>query len=168
MLPETATLNGRDAFIDSLWISLHDMAFQDIKKASQGNAKMGAFILASCYIDYLAGFRYGVNEKGFYYSKFVKEYFHEKYDPSKLYHDLRCKLVHNYSEGGSYLFTDNHPERHNVEITDGRKMLNLENFLDDLENILNKYFEELRNDDDIYILALKRYNKFGILTIVTI
>lgn len=35
------------------------MAFLDIKKASNGKSKMGAFILSSCFIEYLAGFCYG-------------------------------------------------------------------------------------------------------------
>jgi hypothetical protein len=167
MTPETLKPDEKKIFIDSLWNSLHDMAFLDIKKASAGNAKMGAFILASCYIDYLAGFRYGKNSKGLDYVRFVKEYFTDKYDASKLYQDLRCKLVHNYSEGGSFAFTDNHPERHNVKIPDGRIMLNLENFVDDIETVLNKYFQELRTDDEKYKLAQNRYSKLGILTIIT-
>jgi len=168
MTPETPEPNENTTFINSLWHSLHDMAFQDIKRASGGNAKMGAFILASCYIDYLSGFRYGKNTKGLDYVRFVREYLTDKYDASKLYQDLRCKLVHNYSEGGSYAFTDNHPERHNVKIPDGRIMLNLENFIDDIESVLNQYFEELRTDDEKFKLAQNRYNKLGILTIIAI
>lgn len=168
MTPETPIPNEKTTFINSLWHSLHDMAFLDIKRASEGNAKMGAFILASCYIDYLSGFRYGKNTKGLDYVKFVKEYFADRYDASKLYQDLRCKLVHNYSEGGSYAFTDNHPERHNFKISDGRIMLNLENFLDDIEGVLKKYFEELKTDEEKFKLAQNRYNKLGILTIVAI
>jgi hypothetical protein len=43
--------------------SLSQLAFADVKKASDGGAKMGAFILASCFIDYLAGFYYGHKAK---------------------------------------------------------------------------------------------------------
>lgn len=166
MIPELTKPDEKTTFINSLWHSLHDMAFLDIKRASQGNAKMGAFILASCYIDYLSGFRYGKNTKGLDYVRFVREYFNDKYDASKLYQDLRCKLVHNYSEGGSYAFTDNHPELHNIKTSDGRIMLNLENFVDDIETVLKKYFEELRTDDEKFKLAQNRYNRLGILTIM--
>ena len=52
---------GRDKKMSQLIIShienaLYNMAFLDIKKASIGNSKIGAFILASCFIDYMAGF----------------------------------------------------------------------------------------------------------------
>ena len=40
--------------VSILWKGLYEMAFMDIKRASNGNAKMGAFILASCLIDSLA------------------------------------------------------------------------------------------------------------------
>jgi hypothetical protein len=166
MTPEEKKLADRQKFIDSLWHSLHDMAFLDIKRASEGKSKMGAFILASCIIDYLAGFRYGKHTKGLDYVRFAKYYLNDDYDASKLYQDLRCKLVHNYSEGGSYAFTDNHPELHKVKISDGRIMLNLEDFVSDVENAMNKYFDELRSDDELFKLAQTRYDKLGILTII--
>jgi hypothetical protein len=42
--------------INHIKFALYDMAFLDIKRASGGKSKMGAFILASCFIDYMAGF----------------------------------------------------------------------------------------------------------------
>jgi hypothetical protein len=166
MTPEGKVSNDKQKFINSLWHSIHDMAFLDIKRASDGKSKMGAFILASCFIDYLAGFRYGKNTKGLDYVRFAKIYLNGKYDASKLYQDLRCKLVHNYSEGGSYAFTDNHPELHNTKTSDGRIMINLENFISDIENVMNTYFNELKTDDEIFRLAQARYDKLGILTII--
>jgi len=35
------------------------MALDDVKNACKGGSKMGAFILASCFIDYMAGFMKG-------------------------------------------------------------------------------------------------------------
>jgi hypothetical protein len=168
MTPEEKAANDKQKFIESLWHSIHDMAFLDIKRASEGKSKMGAFILSSCFIDYLSGFRYGKQSKGRDYVKFVNNYLNDKYDASKLYLDLRCKLVHNYSEGGSYAFTDNHPELHKTKISDGRIMLNLEDFISDIENAMNKYFDELRTDDEILKLAQTRYGKLGILTIIAL
>jgi hypothetical protein len=165
MTPEEKKLADKQKFIESLWHSLHEMAFLDIHRALEGNSKMGAFILASCFIDYLTGFRYGKPTKGFEYVKFVRDYLKGNYDPSKLYVDLRCKLVHNYSEGGSYVFTDNHSELHKTTISDGRIVLNLEDFISDIEETLNTYFDELRTDDNTYNLAVTRYNNLGVLTI---
>ncbi len=67
-------------FISFLWHSLHDMAFMDIQRASDGKSKMGAFILSSCFIDCLAGFRYGKETNSNDYKNFVKTYLNGKYD----------------------------------------------------------------------------------------
>ena len=52
------------------------MAFLDIKRASAGKSKMGAFILASCFIEYMAGFVAGKETNREDYKKFVKDYYH--------------------------------------------------------------------------------------------
>ena len=124
---------------------LYNSAFLDIKKASSGNARMGAFILASCFIDYMAGFVCGRKATGKDYKDFVSHYLPPMYNRSKLYKDLRCELVHNYSEGGSYWFKDNNPELHG-KVIDGRTIVNLENFIGDLENAFNKLMEDIQTD----------------------
>lgn len=155
----------KNKFIPFLWNSLHNMAFLDIKRASDGKSKMGAFILSSCFIEYLAGFRYGKETTRDDYKLFISKYFKGKYNPDKLYTDLRCKLVHNYSEGGSYTFIDNRPELHKKETGDGKIILNLENFISDIEIVLKEYFEELKTDDSIFQLAIKRFLLLNILGI---
>jgi len=55
---------------------------------------MGAFILCSCYIDYLAGFRFGKPGGGKDYKKFIEIYL-PNYDPDTIYTDMRCGIVHN-------------------------------------------------------------------------
>jgi hypothetical protein len=125
--------------------ALYDMAFLDIKRASAGQSKMGAFILASCFIDYMAGFITGHKTTNKDYKQFVKDFLPPLYDPDKLYNDLRCKLVHNYSEGGSYIFVDAKPVLHGKKI-DGKVVINLENFIDDLESALRKVFADLDTD----------------------
>ena len=157
--------SDKETFIKILWNSLYVMAFLDIKRASKGGSKIGAFILSSCFIEYLAGFRYGKKTGKKDYINFVKSYFNGKYNPEKLYTDLRCKLVHNYSEGGTYAFTDSHPELHNTK-QDGRTIVNLENFIADIEEVLNRYFDELRTDDELCKLAKKRFILYNLLTFI--
>ena len=140
------------------------MAFLDIKKASAGGSKMGAFILASCFIDCMAGFVCGGETGGRDYKNFVGNYLPSIYDPSKLYKDLRCKLVHNYSEGGSYWFTDNKPHLHG-QTENGRTIINLENFINDLENALHKLLEEIQSDSSMQKKAIDRYNSIGLLCV---
>ena len=155
---------SKQPFISHIRHSLEEMAFKDIIRASSGKSKMGAFILGSCFIEYLAGFRYGKETTRDDYKNFVKEYL-DKYDAEKLYADLRCKLVHNYSEGGSYDFIDARPHLHNAKLQNGKILLNLENFIADLKSALDKYFTQLESDDTLFELAVQRYKKVGLMGI---
>ncbi len=153
------------ALLKHIQQSLYKMAFLDIKRASEGGSKMGAFILASCFIDYLAGYRYGKHAKRKDYKLFVKEYFNDQYDPDKLYHDLRCGLVHNYSVGKAYLFVDNKPDHHMKKSLGEKRFLNLENFINDVENAYNEFIIDIEQNNEIAQLAQER-DKLGILGLV--
>jgi len=154
-----------DSMLKHIKFALYDMAFLDIKRATAGQSKMGAFILASCFIDYMAGFIAGRETKNEDYKKFVKDYLPNMYDSEKLYRDLRCKLVHNYSEGGSYIFAYANPTLHGQK--DGTKIvINLENFIDDLEAALRKMLTDLDTDSGKQQKAEDRYNKIGLLGII--
>lgn len=144
--------------------ALYDMAFLDIKRASSGNSKTGAFILASCFIDYMAGFVCGRETTPNDYKDFVRDYLPPIYDPTNLYTDLRCKLVHNYSEGGSYWLKENQSQRHG-QVVNGRTIINLENFLGDLEKAFHKLMKDIRSDPSVGKRAIARYKSIGLLCI---
>jgi hypothetical protein len=150
------------AIIRHIKYVLYDMAFLDIKRASIGDSKMWAFILASCFIDYMAGFVCGQETGKKDYENFVCQYLPPIYDPSKLYADLRCRLVHNYSEGGSYWLTYNQPQLHGQAVNN-RTFINLENFVDDLENAFHKFVEHIELDPSAEQRAIDRYNSIGLL-----
>ena len=152
------------AIIDHIKNALYDGAFVDIKEASSGKSKTGAFILASCFIDYMAGFVCGRETKPKDYIDFVSHYLSSFYNPSKLYKDLRCKLVHNYSEGGFYWLKDDKPELHG-QTESGRTIINLENFINDLEDAFNKLMGEIRSDPSKKQKAIDRYNSIGLLCV---
>jgi hypothetical protein len=154
-----------DARIKLIKHSLKEMAFEDIRRASAGGAKMGAFILASCFIDYLAGFYAGHKANADEYRAFITDFL-SGYDPDKLYRDFRCGVVHNYTEGGSYVFTDGEKAgKHLTPLKDGRVLLNLEHFVDDIEKAMQKYFNRLDVDTDVVKKALKRLGRGGILSV---
>lgn len=89
------------------------------------------------------------------------------YDPEKLYRDLRCKLVHNYSEGGSYIFAYATPALHGQKA--GTKVvINLENLIDDLEAALRKMLTQLGTDLGKQTKAEDRYDKIGLMGITRI
>jgi hypothetical protein len=94
----------------------------------------------------------------------VKDYLPSLYDPEKLYKDLRCKIVHNYSEGGSYVFVDAKPALHK-QMTGTRMIINQENFFDDLESAFHKVIKDLDTDLEIQNKAENRYDKIGLLGI---
>ena len=91
----------------------------------------------------------------------------EGYDSETIYHDLRCGIVHNYSEGGSYIFMDSLPDLHFYKSIGGigKICLNLENFISDIETATEKYFSELVESDDLLALAQKRMTETSILRI---
>lgn len=143
--------------------TLREWAFKDILRASDGGAKMGAFILASCYIDYLAWYYSNKSKVGERYKEFVKKFL-KNYNADDLYYSLRCKLVHYYSEGGKYEFTHNKPKFHlKPSKLPNRIIINLENFLKELKNATEQYFELVDSNQTYKNRLIKKYEKVGIL-----
>jgi hypothetical protein len=155
-----------DDKIKAIIESLRDNALEDIKRASQGGAKMGAFILSSCLIDAIAGFMKGCDTEKDDYKCVVSKYMPD-YNVDDIYKDLRCKLVHSYSEGGSYSFTDNNPSLHLTKQEDGKTIVNLENFVSEIEDALTHYSAELLNKANTSLrkMAIKRFDSNGIIQV---
>jgi len=124
---------------------------------------MGAFILASCYIDYLAWYYSGKKGVGQRYRQFVKRFL-KMYNPDDLYESLRCKLVHNYSEGGKYEFTHKKHRFHlKASQLQGRTVVNLDDFLKELENARDQYFNLVDSDVTLKRRLIEKYKHTGIL-----
>ena len=126
--------------------SFENLAFNGIISASAGGSKLGAFILGSCFVDCMAGFACGRHANKEAHLTFVRDYF-PAYDPEKLYRDLRCGLVHNYSEGGSYVLTYASPWHHGKKVQGGRTVINLENFIADIRSAMHKLLDEIQTDE---------------------
>jgi hypothetical protein len=124
------------------------------------------FILCSCLIDQVSGFRYNTDKVGKRYRQFVKDYLTD-YNQDELYEDLRNKLVHNYSVGSYYGLTRNAKHLH-LKKENGILHLNLENFILDIKTALYKYFNESRTVNDIRRKALCWYSKYKIISLVDI
>jgi hypothetical protein len=156
---------------------LDDMALGDVKRASRpgesetGGAKMAGFLLGFCLIDAAAGFHSGRTKEmqaviGKHFRTFVTTYM-PRYDADALYHDLRSGLVHSYSVGQTYSFTDleragKHLETRQFSFGE-RILLNLEDFVDDLERALDALFEDIQTKPERFELAKTRYESMGIL-----
>jgi len=137
---------------------------QEIGKLADANNMdfvIAEFILCSCLIDQLSGFRYNSDEVGCRYRQFVRDYL-PKYDPKELYHDLRNRLVHNYSIGKFYELA-RRTDTSQPPIASKSTRLFLNEFILDLENALNKFVFELTTNIDIRNNALKWYDKYKII-----
>ena len=151
-----------DEKIEAIIYSLTTHALGDIRRASEGKSKMGAFILCSCLIDALSGFEKGSDTQGADYISFVGKRL-ASYNGSDLYKDLRCKLVHSYSEGGSYSFVDAEPQLHGAT-HGGRIVINLENFIAEVQGALEAFATDIRGADvTLRGKALARLNSNGVI-----
>jgi hypothetical protein len=154
----------KNALLKEMDDHLFGWAIGDIEKASvKGSAKLAGFILGACFIDAMAGFYAGIDRKtakngsGPRFKHFVEKYL-KQYDAQKLYEDLRCGLVHSYSEGGTYVFTDANKDGEHFDKTPrGKILLNLEDFVEDLKSAYQQYRLDLLSDDSLFKKAQRRY-----------
>lgn len=158
-----------DDKINAVVDSLENNALGDIERACTGGSKMGAFILCSCLIDAIAGFMKGADTYPRDYKRFVCNHL-KNYNKDDIYQDLRCKLVHSYSEGGSYMFTDNKKNLHLKKDSSGKIIINLENFIDEIKKALEDYKNVLLNKANTRERqkAIKRYDDNGIIRVGTV
>lgn len=93
-----------------------NMAVGDIKRAYNGGAKVGAFILTLVAIDCLATWYKGRESNAQDYEAFICDFFPNKYKPmaAGMYKHLRSGLIHNYStkKQSHYALIDGRPDLH--------------------------------------------------------
>jgi hypothetical protein len=139
-----------------------DWDYQDIKKTFKAGANVGAFILASCYIDHLSCFYSNRKSSETTYSEFVRK-FMSSYDGKKLYKSLRCKLVHNYAIG-EYLLVHEKPSLHlKKDSSSGLTFINFENFIEDINKAQIQYLKTLKKDEKVRATAIARFKSEGLL-----
>lgn len=151
-----------DVKIEELISSFGQYAFCDIRyniENKNESKPIAAFILCSCLIDQLAAYTYnhGKKENSKYYKKFIQEYL-PSYKPLRLYNDLRCLLVHNYSISEylalstEELIPDNDGNSISATNITAKKLFN------DLVTAFEKFSKELRSNTETRKNALARYD----------
>jgi hypothetical protein len=154
--------------IDQIIHSFSQYNLRDIEEINNHEKldfTIAEFILCSCLIDQVSGFRYNTDKIGKRYRQFVKDYLPD-YHPDELYEDLRNKLVHNYSVGSNYRLTRKAPHLHLSKDNEGI-YLNLENFISDLKGALEKYILELNSNGDIRRKALCWFSEYKIINLIS-
>jgi hypothetical protein len=165
----------KEQLIKILDTYLFGWEYKDIERASiQGQAKLAGFILGCCFIDTMAGFYAGIDKRqakrnsGKRFKDFVKKYL-PRYDPKKLWEDLRCGLVHSYAEGGTYVFTDANKAGFHFDTTSrGKIILNLEDFCADLREAYKNFRNDILTNNKTFLKAKKRYKSMGLMGLVPI
>lgn len=152
--------------------SIKYLVLDEIQRAMSGGATLGAFIIASCAIDYLATFASGrKSNRGHIaesYKNFIKKYFPPEYSKyaEGIYKDLRCGMVHGLS-AQNFAFVYDQPDKHLKlwKPDTGIICLNLENFIDDLIKAANKYIQALDSDIRLQQNLEERFDDSSILVI---
>jgi hypothetical protein len=133
-----------------------------------------AFILLTCFIDFLGTLYAGSESKGDTFRSFVDAFMQQTYNgvgynANELYSNLRNKLVHNYAIWqGKYVLTHGHPEKHFVTHAGRVIILNLENFFNDVKQAAQEYFAQVKQDVDLQQKLSDRISTVGTIKDVEI
>ncbi len=166
-----------DQIIGEIETALKGYNLGDIKKICERKMTIAGFILCSCLIDHIAGFRYEriVDKRGKIkgsrkrYVDFVDVYMAQYgYEGVKLYDQLRCRVVHAYtSSDEAFAFDLMHNNQQDLKAWPrpiARERLDLETFIQHLAQVLDNYMHEIKTDESIRKLAIKNYRQFGIFS----
>lgn len=149
---------------------------KEISKPGEGKELYG-FILGTLLIDYLAGFYTGVTKKTLYkdsgerFRAFSKKYiskFDNRYNSNHLWSAIRSRLVHNYAVDLDYGFTHSEQDGKHFEKKmhkNGKEyiVLNLQDFLNDIQQAGQQYLHDLKKYKNYYNKAFKRYKSIGLI-----
>jgi hypothetical protein len=152
-----------DQIIEQIVNSFISFNLRDIQEIYDNEKEftIAEFILCSCLIDQVSGFRYNTDKVGKRYRQFVKEYL-PRYNSDELYNDLRNKLVHNYSIGSRYKLISKAMHLH-LQENDGNIYLNLSDFIADIRSALYQYFSQLKTDKVIRQNAISWFHQHKII-----
>jgi hypothetical protein len=156
-------LQPDDVKIEEIIDSFTRFALRDIKVNIPN--PIAAFILISCFIDQMAAYAYNtqIGQAGPNYRRFIVEYF-QNYDPLKLWENLRCALVHNYTISPNFaLSSEPHPDlppTTNISAND----FTVTGFIKELETALADLSAHLRSKpSQIRQNALNKFNDSPII-----
>ncbi len=165
-------IQSANAFIKGHFDRLIEWQIGDIKKCCRmredgtcedDGALVGAFTLWVCAIDYFGGLYTGLATQGGTESRFrefIKKYM-PKYDWEKVV-ELRWSLTHFYSPHFFALYHENNLEQNknlHLQLTNRGIRLHLGWAIKDLEDGVNKFYEELKNDNNMKVVVLRYYKE---------
>jgi hypothetical protein len=127
--------------------SLGDYALGDVKRATAGHAKIGAFILAAHFIDTLALLSTTRRDGKAAWDQFIPAFLPSYSGAAEeLYRSYRGSLSHRYSLKGFRLVDGEHYSHRHWTIEEGERVLHLETFIADLEQAWPAFSAKLDRD----------------------
>ena len=162
------SMNDAGEIVDmQLWVDEFERYFDDtvlheIKTTVEIGLEKAPYILISCGIDYLVTFWTGSDSTRKRYRDFVNGFF-VGYDGDKLYRELRCRMVHNYTVGEGTIICWDEPDIHGCTTSDGETVLNVEQFFLDFIQAEEKYFAALRDSPQLLANHISRFYEMGVL-----
>ena len=153
-----------------------DNALWSIKRAylPPQEGAPAAFILITCFVDYLGTLYAGTDSKPETFKGFISDFMQQTYDgvgynAEDLYSALRSKLIHNYAIWrGKFVLTHAHPEKHLKAHGQNSRILNLETLFEDVEVAAKHYFIRVEQEPDLQQKLSRRISKVGTIGDVTI
>ncbi len=162
----------KEQLVEILDKYLLNLAYGDIEKTlSLAGTNLAVFILGACFIDAMAGFRFGITKKDIkkggvssrHFQDFTKEYL-PAYSAKDLWKSLRCGLVHTYTEYGKYAFVNNKSYAHHEPTPKGKTIVDNESFYIELGKAYQKLKDDILTKDEVFNNA-KRRLALGIMKI---
>ena len=146
-----------ERILSRLQESLGESALGDVRKAAEGGATVGAFILGANFVDVLARLSATKNDGKAAWDEFVRSYLPRFAASAELlYRGFRGALSHHYSADGIRLVDgDINRLRHWTE-EDGERVLHLESFIEDLTEAWRKLYADVQQDQVLQQRLLAR------------
>ncbi|TET54055.1 MAG: hypothetical protein E3J64_02545 [Anaerolineales bacterium] len=152
-----------DLWVDEFERYFDQRVVREIRTAIEVGLETAPYILISCAIDFLVTFWAGADSTRTRYRDFVNAYFTE-YDGEHLYTELRCRMVHSHTVGDRAVICWDEPDLHKRAVSDGRAILNLEQFFADFLEAVQRYFAELRTSGRLLRNHIARFDETGVLS----
>jgi hypothetical protein len=147
--------------------SLGGWALGDVKKALDGGAKVGSFLLAAHFIDVLARLSTTQGNAKAAWDEFVPAFMPDYANYSEgLYRGFRGVLSHSYSIDGFRLVdTEAFRPRH-LTVERGERVVHLESFIESLDVAWAEFVNRVENDDDFRERVLGRTRQAPLMTLL--
>lgn len=149
-------MSAVDPRIDEAQRCFNQIYIDGIPLIIRDNSAFLSFVCILTGIEALSGYRFDKGNLERRFKSFVEHYFPDGYKPfvADLW-EFRKKMVHAFSPA-AFALTHNNPSLHFSKTSDGRLIMNAEDFYEAFRSAATKYFSELADDPALQQSMVKR------------